>query len=222
MYLVKKAMLFPETPIDKIAITNDDQIPFILLDSILQKKEEKHQQKIKLIDDVMAKIADSQGKKVSEHKIKQGEIKHRLENSICVSILNDSLEMRHGKIFKKQFMNDRIHELLVTNGDQITTSKEIVKHYNDVTVIDDALSDESTAKQVFPETYFKAKRKEMEFFNNMADFSEAVLQKEVQIDIVTESSVRDDLSNEISQVDKEKEKKSKQDAEKVKKAKDEI
>ena len=76
-------------------------------------------------------------------------------------------------------MNDRIHELLVTNGEKITASKDILKQFNDVTVIDDALSDESSAKQVFPATYFKAKRKEMDFFNNMADFSEAVLQKEV-------------------------------------------
>ena len=56
LYLVHKARLYPETPLEQLAITDDDQVPLELLDEIVSRQRHKHENKVSLLNELIRHI----------------------------------------------------------------------------------------------------------------------------------------------------------------------
>ena len=68
-YLVQKAKLFPQMPLDKITITDDDQVPLELADLVISQQRHKVENKLSLLQDLMDFIKNEQIKQVRVYNI---------------------------------------------------------------------------------------------------------------------------------------------------------
>lgn len=54
LYMAEKAQLFPDTPVDQLQLTDDDQVPLELLDKVLSQERNKFGNRQAVVTELIA------------------------------------------------------------------------------------------------------------------------------------------------------------------------
>ena len=105
-YLVQKALLFPDRPIEQLSITDEDMVPMELLDDVLGAYRHKIQSKFQLWKDLVDSAKFETAKKVKQSGIESEKAKKLIESSVYIHYMVQRLDDKHKAYFKLLYTHE--------------------------------------------------------------------------------------------------------------------
>ena len=105
-YLVQKALLFPDRPIEQLSLTDEDMVPMELLDDVLGAYRHKIQSKFQLWKDLVDSAKFETAKKVKQSGIESEKAKKLIESSVYIHYMAQRLDDKHKAYFKLLYTHE--------------------------------------------------------------------------------------------------------------------
>ena len=87
-YLVQKALLFPDRPIENLTITDEDLVPLEFLDEVLGAMRHKVQSKVDIWRELIESARQETLKKIKQHGIESEKAKKLVEGSVFIHYIS--------------------------------------------------------------------------------------------------------------------------------------
>ena len=112
-YLVQKALLFPDRPIENLAITDEDLVPLEFLDDVLGEIRHKQNSKVEIWQEIVDSAKQETVKKIKQHGIESEKAKKTLESSVFIQYISQRLDDKHKAFFKFLFMHEQLYRVFI-------------------------------------------------------------------------------------------------------------
>ena len=129
LYLVHKATLFPDKPIDQLEITDDDLVPLVLFDDALSEREYGFKDRKRTLEALIEEGKMHVSKKIGAMGVENEKTKKIISNSIFVQYLNDRLETTHEGVFTYYYKLQLLYYHFITQGQSYFKPKDFMTTY---------------------------------------------------------------------------------------------
>lgn len=94
-YLVHKAQIIENKPLEEIIVTDEDLVPLELIDNVISTIENKNEEKKQLCFELIQKCKQEANSKIKQLGVTSDKTKKIVENSMLAHTLNNILENNH-------------------------------------------------------------------------------------------------------------------------------
>jgi hypothetical protein len=104
LYLIEKAKMFPDKPLEQIYMTEDDMVPLELLDMVVSQIKNKFDEKKRVWNKLLADSKVEITKMVKSLDVEGNRSKKKaVEDAVFIGFLNTKLEETHTSSFKNHY-----------------------------------------------------------------------------------------------------------------------
>ena len=126
-YLVHKATLLPDKPIESLNVTDEDLVPLELFDEVLTQIKHKFDDKKTYWLEFTAMAKKEIQKKLQQLNIDNEKKKKMIQDSVLVTFMNSKLEVQHTQAFEQHFKLQSLYKTLVKGYGEYVTPDELSK-----------------------------------------------------------------------------------------------